>query len=337
MLKRNKWIVCLLILAFSVCLVAGCGTSTESETPAPADQVSELEGTIVLYHAGSLAIPFEALEKEFETLNPKVDVQRKSGGSTALSREIVDLGQEVDIFASADYEIIDSMIPDYTGWNALFSNNSMVIMYTDDSKYADEINKDNWYEVLLREDVDYGHSNPNDDPCGYRSVLCWQLAEIRYEEPGLYQKLSDACPEENIRPKSVELISLLETGALDYAFEYETVARQHAQANPIFKWVELPGKINLSELKHEEFYKQASLETAGSEPGETVTRVGAPIAYGITMPSAGKNTELALEFMEFFFDREQGLKILEANGQPIPDQIPVNGEGMPEDLKALLQ
>lgn len=337
MLKTNKGIVCLLILAFSVCLVAGCGTNNESEAPVPAEQTAELEGTIVLYHAGSLAIPFEALEKEFENLYPKVDVQRTSGGSTKLSREIVDLGKKVDIYASADYKIIDdALIPDYADWNALFSNNSMVIMYTDESKFADEINKDNWYEILLREGVNYGHSNPNDDPCGYRSVLCWQLAEKKYEQPGLYQELCDACPEENIRPKSVELISLLETGVLDYAFEYETVARQHAQANPMFKWVDLPGKVNLSEIKHEEFYKQATLETAGSEPGQTVTRVGAPIVYGITMPKSGENTELAVGFMKFFFDVEQGLKILEANGQPIPEQIQVNGEGMPEELKELL-
>jgi len=336
MLRKNKWLVCLLVLVFSTVMIAGCGGAADNS--ASSDQAKDLEGKIVVYHAGSLAIPFEALEKEFESLHPDVDIQRTSSGSTKLSRKIVDLGDKVDIYASADYSIIDNaLIPDYASWNALFANNSMVIMYTDQSKYADEINKDNWYEILLREDVNYGHSNPNDDPCGYRSVLCWQLAEKKYEEPGLYQKLCDGCPEENVRPKSVELISLLETGTLDYAFEYESVARQHADANPAFKWVELPSKVNLSEIKYIDFYKNATLETAGSEPGATVTRVGAPIVYGITMPKSGENSELALEFLKFFFDKDQGLKILQENGQPVPDSIEVHGEGCPDDLLALIE
>lgn len=68
-----------------MCIFTGCGGSNENETPAPAGQVAEFEGTVVLHHAGSLAILFEALEKEFETLHPKVDIQRTSGGSTKLS------------------------------------------------------------------------------------------------------------------------------------------------------------------------------------------------------------------------------------------------------------
>ncbi len=338
MIKKRTWIVCILLLFISTCVLGGCaGNTATNPEPAP-EQAVELEGTVVIYHAGSLSIPFAALETEFETLHPKVDIQRTEGGSTKLIRQIVDLGDKVDIFASADYKPLeDELIPDFASWDALFANNSMVIMYTDQSKFAAEITKDNWYEILLRDGVNYGHSNVNDDPCGYRSVLCWQLAELKYEQEGLYQQLCDNCPEENIRPKSVELISLLETGGLDYAFEYESVARQHAAANPAFKWVELPNKVNLSDMENAEIYAQATLETTGSAPGETVTRVGEPIVYGITMPNSGENTELAIEFLKFFFDKEQGLKLLEDNGQPVLDPIVVNGEGFPEDLNDLIQ
>lgn len=336
MFRKTKGIVWLCLLLFAMVAVAGCGSSQETPSEPPAQETAELEGTLVIYHAGSLAIPFEAMEKDFEALHPKVDIQRTSGGSTKLSRQIVDLGDKVDIFASADYTIVDALIPEYVDWNALFANNAMVIMYTDQSKYASEITKDNWPDILLREGVKYGHSNPDDDPCGYRSLLCWQLAEIKYEKSGLYQQLCEACPEENIRPKSVELISLLETGALDYAFEYESVARQHAAANPMFKWVELPKKVDLSQMENAEYYAQAQIDTAGSNPGETVTRMGDPIYYGITMPKSGENQELAVEFLKYFFDKEKGLKILQDNGQPVPETIEVKGEGFPEELQALL-
>jgi len=329
----------MLIFVFCSLCFCGCGTTKEAQTPAPDNTPEELKGTLVIYHAGSLAIPFKALEDEFELLHPEVDVQLTSGGSRKIARQVSELGDKVDILASADYTVIDTlMIPDHAKWNAWFAKNSMVIMYTQNSKFADEINSENWYEILLKDGVNYGHSEPNADPCGYRTVLTWQLAEKHYENPGLFQKLTDACPEKNIRPKSVELIAMLETGALDYAFEYESVARQHQQQNDIFKYIELPGKINLSEVEYTDFYKEnSSIELSGSEPGTTVTKVGEPIVYGITMPVNGENPELAKEFLKFFFDREQGLKILEDNGQPVLDKITVTGEGFPEELNAFIE
>ncbi len=44
-----------------------------------------------------------------------------------------------------------------------------------------KIDAGNWHEILLRPDVQYGHSDPNSDPCGYRSLLTWQLAEKYYK------------------------------------------------------------------------------------------------------------------------------------------------------------
>lgn len=339
MLTKRNWLVCLLILAFSTVLITGCGDTDPSPAPDAYPQAaSNLSGKLVIYHAGSLTVPFEALEKEFESLHPDVDIQREAGGSRTIARKVVDMGNKVDILASADYTVIDTMlIPDQAKWNACFGKNSMVIMYTDKSKYADEINKDNWYEILLKDDVNYGHSDPNADPCGYRSVLSWQLAEKKYEQAGLFEELSNGCPDKNIRPKSVELITMLETGALDYAFEYESVARQHALKDAKFKWIELPGKINLSESKHSDYYKDATIELNGKEPGTTVTKVGEPIIYGITMPLTGENNELAIEFLKFFFDREQGLKILEDNGQPVLDKIVITGDNFPDDLQQILK
>ncbi|GAI80720.1 unnamed protein product, partial [marine sediment metagenome] len=65
-------------------------------------------------------------------------------------------------------------------------------------------------------------SDPNQDPCGYRTLMVWQLAEDYYNAPGLYDKLHGAAGE-LIRPKEVDLIALLESGDLDYAFEYSSV------------------------------------------------------------------------------------------------------------------
>ncbi|GAI28734.1 unnamed protein product, partial [marine sediment metagenome] len=95
--------------------------------------------------------------------------------------------------------------------------------YTNKSRFGNEINRDNWYEILQRDGVRYGRSDPNQDPCGYRTLMVWQLAEDYYNAPELYDKLYGAAGE-LIRPKEVDLIALLESGDLDYAFEYSSVA-----------------------------------------------------------------------------------------------------------------
>lgn len=352
-MRKTKLLSIILVLSL-VCLLVATGCSQKSEAPANtneqtepqsnenselSEQAKELEGELILYHAGSLSVPLQELEKEFEKMHPGVDVKRTSGGSRTIARKVVELGDKVDILCSADYTVIDTlMIPDYANWNALFAENSMVIMYSVNSKFADEITSDNWYEILLKEDVNFGHSEPNADPCGYRSVLLWQLAEDYYNIEGLNDQIINARKEKNIRPKSVELISMLETGALDYAFEYESVAIQHSKMNPDLKYVKLPVEINLSSIDQKDFYEKAIIELDGKEPGTTVTKKGQPIVYSLTMPNTGKNNEIAIEFLKFLFDREQGMKLLQESGQPILEEITVFGdENLPEELLSVIE
>lgn len=327
--------IMLSIMVAAILALAGCGQGEEAADTANVEKAEDsLQGELVVYHAGSLSVPFEALEKRFEELHPGVDVMRTPGGSRKIARQVTELGDKVDILCSADYTVIDTLVmPEFASWNALFAENSMVIMYSKDSKYADEINSDNWYDVITRDGVNYGHSDPNADPCGYRSVLLWQLAEKHYAVDGLNKKLVDSCKAENVRPKSVELIAMLETGALDYAFEYESVAMQHAKKNPDLGYVKLPVEINLSSLDQKDFYANATIELDGKEPGEKITKKGEPIVYSLTMPNTGEHSEIAVEFLKFLFDENEGMNILREEGQPVLDGVKVfGGENLPEGL-----
>ena len=71
----------------------------------------------------------------------------------------------------------------------------VVIVYSDQAAFANKINAENWFEILTRENVVVGRSNPYADPNGYRTLLVWQLAEIFYDQPGLYERLAAASPE----------------------------------------------------------------------------------------------------------------------------------------------
>ncbi|MGE4439871.1 MAG: tungstate ABC transporter substrate-binding protein WtpA [Desulfomicrobium sp.] len=279
---------------------------------------AEPSGKLVIFHAGSLSVPFADMEKAFEAKYPQVDVQRESGGSTKLARMITELGKPADIMASADYEVIDKMlVPGFAKWNARFATNQIVLCYTPSSKYASEINDTNWAEILQRPDVVWGHSDPNLDPCGYRSLMAIQLAEKFTGQAGLYDKVLANRPEKNVRPKSVELISMMESGNMDYAFEYMSVAVQHG-----LKYVTFDDHINMGNYAMDPFYKTAVVKVTGKKPGEFVELRGRSITYGVTMLDGTANPEAAEAFLAYLLDEKGGLAILKAQGQP--PLVPVN-------------
>ncbi len=300
-----------------------------AEAAAPA----ELAGKLIIFHAGSLTVPIADLTEAFSAQYPDVTFETEASGSNAAARKISELGREADLMMSADYTVIDKLlIPDFADWNIQFARNTMVIAYTDQSQYADEINADNWYDILTRDGVIYGHSEPDADPCGYRTLLVWQLAEKHYGVEGLYDKLDVNCPPENIRPKSVELIALLESGDMDYAFEYRSVAVQHNM-----NFVELPDELNLSKVEYADFYAQASTDIAGADPGTTMTMVGKPIVYGVTVVKDAPSPDLALEFVKFLIGPD-GQAIMEKQGQPpIVPAVAVDKSVVPAELQDMVQ
>jgi molybdate/tungstate transport system substrate-binding protein len=334
--KQMFWTPVALIVVLA--LMAGCGPAptasptTVPEQPTAAPEQPALEGKLIVFHAGSLTVPLDELTKAFQAKHPGVTFETEASGSNDAARKISELGREADLMMSADYTVIDKLlIPDFADWNVRFARNTMVIAYNDQSQYADEINANNWYEILTREGVIYGHSDPDADPCGYRTLMVWQLAEKHYGVDGLYDTLDKHCPPENVRPKSVELIALLESGDMDYAWEYRSVAVQHG-----LKFVELPDEINLSMVEHADFYSQASVEIVGSEPGTTMTMTGAPVVYGATIPKNAPSPDLALEFVKFLLGPD-GQAIMEAQGQPpIVPATTGDMDAVPAELKELV-
>ena len=297
----------------------------------------EIAGDVIVFHAGSLTVPFAEMERIFEARHPKIDILREAGGSTKMARMISELGKPADIMASADFAVIDkTLIHQHAAWNIRFATNQLVLCYTQKSRFSDEINAQNWFDILSRDGVVWGHSDPNLDPCGYRSLMVLQLAEKHCNKPGLYDRLIANRPEENIRPKSVELVSLLKTGNMDYAWEYLSVAVQHD-----LKYITLPDEINLGDYHHDEYYRQATVKVTGKKPGTWITRTGKSCTYGITMIKDAPNREAAVAFLGYVLDPEGGLKVLQEMGQPpfIPCRVPTEKmrSSIPATLKKLVE
>jgi len=277
---------------------------------------------VIVFHAGSLSVPLKQMERKYEELNPGIDIQLEGAGSVACARKITDLNRKCDIMASADYRVIDEMlIPDYTDINIKFASNSMAIAYTENSSRYDEINADNWYEILMDKDVIYGRSDPDSDPCGYRSVMTMKLADKYYKRKDITESLTSK-DQNMIRPKEVDLVALLETGVLDYFFIYKSVALQHN-----FDFVDLPEEIDLSNPELNELYSTVSVDILGKKPGEYIKMTGGEMVYGVSLLNDAPQREEAIKFLKFFLGKE-GRDIIEANGQDVFDMA----DGIPESL-----
>lgn len=287
-----------------------------------ANQVKPKE--IIVFHAGSLSVPFKQLKETYEKATPGVNILLEASGSLVCARKITELKKPCDIIASADYFVINELlIPDYAKWSIRFATNEIVIAYHEKSKYSSLINKDNWMEILSRDDVIYSRSDPDSDPCGYRTVLTLMLAEKYYKYVGLTEKMTSK-NKDFIRPKEVDLIALIESNAIDYMFQYKSVAIQHE-----LNYIELPDEINLSNPSMAELYKTVSLNVKGSKPESIMLVTGEYINYSMTIPDSSVNKDEAVGFMSFILSKE-GMEIFRKYGQePIvpfsteqPDLIP---------------
>ncbi len=343
MIKKGSLVLKIVPLFLSLLLVAvllaACPQPATETTPPPTTPVPspsptttpptpELSGKLEIFNAGSLTAPFAQVSEAFNKIHPDVQILAEAAGSATTIRKVTDLGKECGVIGSADYTLIpELMFPQYADWYIIFASNEMCIAYTDQSKFADEINSNNWYQILQREGVTFGRSDPDQDPCGYRTLMVWQLAEKYYKAPGLYDSLYGS-PNNRMRPKEVDLIALLQSGDLDYAFEYSSLAEQQN-----LKYVKLPPEINLSDVDFQDSYAQAKVEIAGTEPGETITMVGKPIVYGVTIPTNFPRQELAIAWVDFLLS-DQGMAIMKANFQtPIIPAKTNDASKLPEALR----
>ncbi len=362
------------ILAVMCCLVglqlsSGCAATRQSDALAEeAGQRSDGSKTpLVVFCAGSLIIPFADLEAAFEAQHPEIDVLNECHGSIQVIRHVTDIHKEIDVVATADHALIPMLMYDtldpnsnlpYANWYIRFASNELVLAYSDKGKYADEINEQNWYEVLTRPDVRVGLSDPRFDASGYRTLMIFVFAEEYYQHPKLFSamykdqftspvtifyddsetlitvpEILETRPDSHVvlRGASIQLIALLQSGDLDYAFEYKSVVMQHD-----LKMIELPDMVNMGSEEYAAQYEKVRVlldfqRFATVKPEFTGERIG----YGITIPSNAPHPQEAAEFIAFLLS-EEGRKVMEADHHPMYNpSFAHQYENLPDILQAV--
>jgi molybdate/tungstate transport system substrate-binding protein len=285
--------------------------------------------TLTIYAAGTLAVPFRQINTLFEKNNADVNVQAQFGGSVMMAKRITDLHQDADLLAVADYSVIPKYMfanPAHAAWYAGFARNAITFVYTDKSKYANEINAQNWYKILARPGVEIGRSNPDTDPSGYQTVQMLNLAEKFYNAPGLEQGVLGNAPLANTRDTETSLIAALQLGQIDYLAIYRSDALQHH-----LKFIDLPVKINLSDPAEAGFYKDGIAHTRNGDLS------GKPIVYGVTMLNGSNNATLAEEYVALLLGAD-GQAVMKNNGfGSFSPPYAVHMEAMPAELKRLVE
>ncbi len=285
-----------LILAFAfggALLASGCGSSGKSGST-PTTGTAAPKVTLTIFGAGTLANPFNQIDKAFMAKYPNVTIHAQFGGSVKEVKQVTELGQQADVVAVADYSVIPHYMfgaggkQAFAKWYVGFVSNAITFVYTPQSKYANEITPQNWYTILSRPGVQIGRSNPDTDPSGYQTLQMLRLAQTYYHQPGLYDAILKNAPQTNMRDTETELLGALQSGQIDYLAIYKSDALQHK-----LKYLDLPSDINLSDASKANEYSQAKVQTKN---GELTAR---PIIYALTIPTNAPHSDWAEKLAQF--------------------------------------
>lgn len=286
---------------------------------------------VVVFAAASLARVFSDLEEVFERRHPEIDVQLELTGSQTAARKVAELGRRADVVGSADAQVIDRILrPAHTAFTLRFATNALVLAHLEHSKHTEVITAANWPEVLLRPGVRLGLVDPDLAPIGYRTLLLLELAQKHFPQiAGLSRRLQAHCAQEHRQPHELELLKLLQTRAIDYAFVYRSTAEEHN-----LKVVVLPASYNLGVAVKAADYAQAQISVRMAGGKRSALR-GAPVYYGLTIPKTAPNVEGATAFVRLLLGVD-GARILRRSGfSPLVPARCAERDALPPALREL--
>jgi molybdate/tungstate transport system substrate-binding protein len=340
------------LFALGVCaLLVGCSKP----------EAQQEQKTLVIFHHGSPTPAIEAAEKVFKEKYPDTKVLREKDDALPNMRKVTDLGKLADIVYTDDYSIIPPvMFPKYADAWIRYAHDEMTIAYAPNSKYANEIDGDNWYKILQRPDVKWGIADPNAGPDGYFSLGQIMLSNIYYKDNSIFKRLiadntaitatasGDRyivdCPE-NLNPKSARVIirpdpetlyPMILAGDIDYAFGYMGSVIGEGPAG--IQTVKLPAQVNLSDLSLvSSLYNRVTINLFSDKPERKISVTLGAKANGLTIPLNAPNKQAAADYLQIFLGPVGQAALQGVHITPLSPAETNDLSKVPESLRPLLK
>jgi molybdate/tungstate transport system substrate-binding protein len=281
-------------------------------------------GSVYVLSAGSLKSILNNASQQFEALHPGVHIYISYYGSVDCANRILQ-GTPCDLFFSADFYVIKNMlhqtpvpsfpILNYADWWVDFATNTVCIAYTTSGPNHLILSNTTWYQVLTSGQGIWARSDPDKDPCGYRTLITLNISDTYYPDhssdypgyPGnvLAYVLGNP-PSIQIKDKSLTIDTLLQAGQIDAGFVYLSTAIQYG-----LNYITLPDNVSLGNQNYDAWYSQYSITTTQA------TYQGSWIKYGATIPNTASifDKYWAVEFLKFVLSSD-GQAMFTAGWQP---------------------
>jgi molybdate/tungstate transport system substrate-binding protein len=329
-IKNSRFLILFVIVGIFSVYTIGEFSTAKGATSDPGKKV------FVMY-AGSLVKIFEDVVGPAFQNETGYTYVGEGKGSVQVANLIRDGFRTPDIFVSAGTIPIMRLInntttPPLAEWLLEFGSAEMVIAYSKDSPYYNDLEKARkgkipWYDVVSKEGFKFGRTDPELDPKGYYAIITAKLANIFYNDLSIKDRVlgEDRNPKQ-IFPEEI-LKTILESGQLDAVFAYK-----HEAISRGLPYITLPSEINLSDPAFSDFYKKANYTLESDQK----TIYGEPVFFSITIPQSVKNKDGATSFVIFIISKN-GSQILENQGLHTIMTIPKGDtDKIPLSIKAVI-
>lgn len=237
-----------------------------------------------------------------------VPIAVEAHGSAAAARFVAEDQKDPDVLSLADLALFEGLAP----WYVTFATNELVVAYnreTAGGRRVADAGPRRWYAPLVDDEVALGRTDPDLDPLGYRTLFALDLATDHY---GTDVDLRRAVPERDQVYPETQLLAAFETGAVDAAVVYRSMAVDRG-----YGFHQLPPAVNLGDPAHADHYAETSYEL----PDGTVVEGGA-VRYGAT---GRRRSDLVADV----FGTHVAGDYLAAFGFTIPDAYPIQEGDVP--------
>ncbi len=270
-------------------------------------QAEPVKGEIKVIYPENIQFLMEKFKDGFQKQNPGASIILQKGAGPAQVQQLYRGAETADILVLSDDRLAKPSVQTmYQSTPADFMSDEIAIIAGKNAKYFDELTLRYWNTFLLRPDVKVGIADAAKSYAAIRVPLVWKLAETWVHQMSLYESLTAKI--KTTEPQS-SIISALQSGNLDYAFDYATQGKQNGLR--VFRLLKY---YNLGDPTLENVYKSAVIET-----DEKKLLHGEPIIYSIGALKKSKNQTAAKAFIEYVSGNE-GRAILQAE-----ELAPVNG------------